>query len=698
MPSRLIEPTEGAPALYIGEMGVAAALRMCLMRPRGHVWYFDASPAGEQVARRLARLRAFPEARRLAFTVADVVEPDGSRCYPRVWEDMRRMCVSLDEEVFSRHPTVRVLSFFYEEHSLRFALRKYAAESIRDRVACIRAALWNERERHAAAPAVYFLRSDLFARVLAPYAAEEGFVVRRIPYVGVRGVLRRGRKRVQVLSERGNGVDDASVNVPSEEPCRADAPPASIGPGPWVARIHLGEQTLNLEPGSRSGFFWFVEGGLPPGRVLAYTRENAYGTRHPFTARMARDTRDAGLAFLSVAGDASQPGVAPVWRPGVAYRRGRAAGGLRIVLAAVAGLISLRPPPFSMVALFTYYAERYAWWYDLFESTGIKVHVDNEDFAKSTVPEHAALRAAGGVSVSYQWSDLPFADIEVGTAADVYFTFGPAYEQIWADQRCDAQRIVQCGYITDHSFGPAREAAKELRERLQRAGAEYVVAYFDENTGDERLNPAKNATNEMMHRSWAEAVLADPTLAVVLKPKRPGTLFERLGDAGPVLREGMSTGRLVVLGEGTWSTDVFPVQAGLASDLAVGHLLARTAVFECALAGVPSVFVDTEGLTSLPEYSQDMLGSTLFPDLDSLLGAIRAHRADPGSVSGFGDLSRWLEGRDPFMDGRASARMGEYIRALLGVFERGGTREAAIEAADRAYSEAWGGQYVEGLR
>ena len=175
-----------------------------------------------------------------------------------------------------------------------------------------------------------------------------------------------------------------------------------------------------------------------------------------------------------------------------------------------------------------------------------------------------------------------------------------------------------------------------------------------------------------------------------LKPKTPCNLRDRLGPVVELLDVAEATGRCQVLWDGIMQSPHPPALAALAADVFVHeHLFAATAALESALAGTPTVVMDWDGWTSSSLY-QLGVGRVVFTDWDSMWDALCSHWSIDGGVPGFGDWTPMLEQLDPFRDGRAAERMGNYLMWLLEGIRAGTGRELAMaDAADR-YSQAWG--------
>ena len=80
----------------------------------------------------------------------------------------------------------------------------------------------------------------------------------------------------------------------------------------------------------------------------------------------------------------------------------------------------------------------------------------------------------------------------------------------------------------------------------------------------------------------------------------------------------------------------------------------------------------------------------IFKNWPETIDAVMEHFQTPGGVSGFGDWSSILEELDPFRDGKARQRIGEYIKCYLNSIDKGKSRDHAIKCAAINYAEKWG--------
>jgi hypothetical protein len=335
---------------------------------------------------------------------------------------------------------------------------------------------------------------------------------------------------------------------------------------------------------------------------------------------------------------------------------------------------------------------------DLFRQLNAQVHVTwyNVDEEHAVITD--AMHQLGGVSAIYQRSLELVPAPEAATSADVVFRFSGfnAGSEVAGGSRM-GYRVVT-GYLGDHRFGLLRGDAAAIRADLRNNGAEFIMAYFDENSAaDERWHGGHHMQREN-YAFLLEKVLEHEWFGLVLKPKLPGTLRSRLGPVAGLMAQAIRTGRCFLFEGGRLHSKFPPAAAALVADIAVhGHFFAATAGLEAALAGVPTLLVDREGWPNHPLYGLGA-GQVVFRDWNDLWTAVGAHRHSRGGLPGFGDWSTMLDQLDPFRDGRASERMGQYLQWLLNGLKQGLNRDMALAQAAERYAVIWGHDKVRTYR
>jgi len=339
------------------------------------------------------------------------------------------------------------------------------------------------------------------------------------------------------------------------------------------------------------------------------------------------------------------------------------------------------------------YSFQREYWRDLFLRENVRLFTTWYRFDGAHCAIADAIKSVGGIMTVYQRACQPDASPEVGIYSDVAFGYAPMDADVDRRSGSMVQYHVAVGYFGDHRFPLLKAQATEVRRQLESHGARFVIAFFDENSAsDERWQTGHRFQSEN-YEFLLEKMLADPSLGLVLKPKVPVSLKKRLGRVADLLDQALATGRCFLYQEGTIQGTYPPAAAAMAADIAVhGHLCAATAALEAALAGTPTLLLDREGWHVSDMYGLGV-GRVVFkswPELWEALCATRTH----GIHAGIGDWSPMLDKLDPFRDGRAAERLGNYLHWLIEGLNRGLDRERVMADAATRYCELWGADKV----
>lgn len=449
----------------------------------------------------------------------------------------------------------------------------------------------------------------------------------------------------------------------------AEPPPVQIPAR--LAVDYYGQLNLD-DPALQSDLFFWRPSGLGAERLLLLFRTIA----DPLDGRRLEELSRHGIEALAIDPAAASP-EAPLFLPGRA--RAHAPPG-----AGDAGR-------WLRAQTLRYRALR-GFWEELCRRSGARVYLSwyRHDETHAAIAD--AFAAAGGVAAFYQRSFEPPIPPHAAVDADLYFAWSPAGAQAHARGNSRLRRHIAVGFLGDHRFPLLRERASALREELARAGARFVLAFFDENSLDDaRWYPGHGPMRED-YGFLLERLLADPELGLVLKPKVPRSLAARLGPTAELLRRAQATGRCRILGGGLLHGSHCPAEAALAADLAVhSQFRAATASVEAALAGVPTVMLDRENCVDGP-LARLGVGRSIFRGLSELWEPLAERRR--GGARELGDWSCVLPALDPYRDGRAAERMGVFLGWVLEALDAGKGRDAAIDAAASRFAERWGADKV----
>lgn len=270
--------------------------------------------------------------------------------------------------------------------------------------------------------------------------------------------------------------------------------------------------------------------------------------------------------------------------------------------------------------------------------------------------------ALGVRTLSYQYSNLGYAVPTMLTTAQTMLTISPLFHSRWSLDGIVPGEFRDIGYPFDSSFALVRERARALRQRLQTAGAGWIICYFDETVERHKFGLVTPADAERDMRVLLEHLRRDPSAGVVVKTQYLRNSPSYLGNLAGLLEEARATTRFVDLRHGFYRNDVFPAEAALAADVAIGYIAGGTASLEAALVGTRSVLLNPYGMRVLNDdlYAQ---ADIVFPDLEAALQAMDDYRR--GRRPTFGDWSAILPRFDPFRDGQAGHRMYRTLEEVI---------------------------------
>lgn len=339
----------------------------------------------------------------------------------------------------------------------------------------------------------------------------------------------------------------------------------------------------------------------------------------------------------------------------------------------------------------------YVYWRWFFNSNDIKLVVDHVDWPKGRVASDQALADLGGLSVSYQRSFEALPTLVRASGVDVHFAFSIAWATTERSSKSVIPQYISNGYVHDYAIPHVANRASRLRTKLEASGAKFIICLLDENSvPDKRFGPS-HAMRAENYKFLLEKLLLDPTLGLVIKPKKPSDLRMRLGHVSKLLDRALETGRCHIYDQGVVATDILPSEASLSSDVCIGLLFGSTAALESALTGTPTLLIDREFVTYHP-LNELGVDRVVFRSWSQLWEAISRFRLDPARLQGIGDWTPMLDTLDSFRDGKAGQRMGEYIGWLAQGLADGYTREEVLEVASRRYCERWGEDKIVSLK
>ncbi|MBI5698809.1 hypothetical protein HZC35_00675 [Candidatus Saganbacteria bacterium] len=625
--------------------------------------YFELTPFAARLIRFMPeRLR--PD--RFPFSFGEVKDEKDHALYPLIFGDINLLCREIFDRETEKAPFFKELSGIYPSDKLRVFFKKVIHKEITKPVIYINILKWAKEE------GVFHSKNSKYLSSLRAYGKKKGIIV-AANYFGAMDILLDLAKALFAFMVFPL-AKIKRLNVSRR--CRQEKP---IIASPYTAR------EITFDRSYRSDIFWLLDATIPYDQVLIqFERKDV-----PANPKMVSQLEEKGIKVIALSPKASKADI-PVWRP--TFEFFKTLGKRNLMTAKALFLATFRFDlkwtgfTFEIVML----NNMFAFWYDYFKTLNIKIYFSHTDVVgEYNIALHLALREAGGVSLSHQWSNLENAThAYMGSSADIYFSFGPRYRNNLVNYSVDS--LIYCGYITDHAFAPVKERSERLRNNLRAKGAKFIVAFFDENSSDDPLSVITNHKSADTYRKFFELVLSEPSIGLVCKPGYPRTLRRRIAEVSALWDKAVTTGRCVFLDDGDYITRQYPTEAAQAADLSVNMLLSGTAALEAYLSGSPVIYLDLEGLSLADEYKYPGL---VYDNLDRLVRDIVIYSRE-GGQAGLRSIDALIDAKDPFRDGRAAARIGSYLKWLLEKYNAGASPEAAIGSADKNYRDIWGNDMV----
>lgn len=653
--------------------------------PVGPCVYIDASRFAPPVAR-LTRWLAGMTPARLDFRLVDVRDEDGQLIRLRIaYRDLAEVQSDVVEGAAFQQ---RLRQYDETSRFGAFVVKSVATVSLSDRTTLWRALLliqiarWKHRELGVPGRPTLIMERRAWIGAIQRYAARAGVETRIVPpAIQVRQRLRQFGKHVHVLRRvRDRVLHWWSVGRATSAPAApTDATPT---PAARIAVQYHGQ--FNLDDRSRySDLFFWQESDLAGRDVLVLFPL----PQDPLDADKLAQLEAHEIGAVGIyPGAVSVPGV-PMYSPAPAPRLAPAATSLDRSAWSGSELTWLRQTERD-------YEYQRGFWEGLFRQQGAKLYTTWQRFDAQHFAIADAMTAVGGATAIYQRAYQPDPSPEIAVNADLMFGYAPADAEVERRSGSVIGHHVAVGYFGDHRFPLLREPAAAMRAATRAAGAEFIVAFFDENSApDSRWHTG----HEFMRENYAfllEQLLSQPWMGLLLKPKFPGTLRKRLGPVAPLLERAIATGRCHLHEAGTVNGAHPPAAAAMAADVAIhGHLCAATAGLEAALAGVPTLLLDREGW---PMGRPHALGPAVaFTDWPTLWHALLdARRRRDVRAGGFGDWTPLLDEMDPFRDGRGAWRMGWYLTRVLQGLQAGEDRLSVLTRVADGYAAAWGADKI----
>lgn len=335
--------------------------------------------------------------------------------------------------------------------------------------------------------------------------------------------------------------------------------------------------------------------------------------------------------------------------------------------------------------------EKIQFWKTFYQIFNVKLDFFPDEGAPLSIAKGIAfdiMGDTGGFTVGKQRSEFgspPKAYIGFYTQ-DIFFTWNYRAKSFLKPEYNQVKTHIVAGYPNDMNFFKENKKVENVKRRLKEKGVEFVVALFDTGFG---LNHTFLAIDmEAFYREFLNWILEDTSVGLVIKSKKPHFL-DSLPNVLSLLFKAEASGRCVNLTEELGS---LPSDASRIADIAVGAGVS-SAVSEAVIAGCRGCHYQ-KNFPRRHDYYKWGYETLVFDNLDRMMKAIKSFKADPDLKPELGDWTPFLDKLDPFRDGRAGERMGNYMRWFLEEIEAGQSRDQALKNVNSKYAAVWGGDKI----
>jgi len=685
-------------SIYVDRLSLFSLLSIiCSGIKYSHIFYFNTTANAGTIAKIFGMVGVLKSEPQLVdFHITDLRDEKGESPLTKIMGvDINNICYEISDKEFANNTFLKRFSLYFDFRKILLYFEKILYDDIYDIVFFINVAKWYAKYRVNSddKSVVLFLKKGPWSSYLSHYITRLN--IKPVEYwpgidhycflfisLAKNFMLLKIKVRLNAVRKRSNKNVDKREGVPSQITDKKT---------PLIGAWYTGKRvTFGLK--KRSDFFWLLKSNISYEQVLMYFCR----TDVPATEKISKILNKKQVRSIALSSQATDSKDIPVWNPSNKYRQLRR----QLVMQVFKGYLScaFKKDSISLFYLtnMIHFVLKYSYWYDFFNSNNIKIHIGPGDHQNVCVPKNLALRKCGGISVSYQYSNGMNSSIFHSYGCDIVFSFGSAYRWTWENNRPQVDNFIYCGYITDYAFSEVREDSLRSRRQLLDKGVKFVICYFDETPSSNRMDVISNKMVADTYEYFIRTMLEDETLGLILKPSRPETLYNEIPSMKGIIEKAKASGRCICIDEGSYHTDHYPTEAAQIADLSVCLLYGGTTALESHLSGVRTVFLDLEKLNSSPACNLGH-GEIVFDNIDDLFCAINQFRDNSESIPGFGNLSAWAKDKDPFKDGNASLRMGQYINWLYVKIRDGKKREEAIEFANQKYAELWGRENIVGF-
>ena len=318
---------------------------------------------------------------------------------------------------------------------------------------------------------------------------------------------------------------------------------------------------------------------------------------------------------------------------------------------------------------------------DIYKNTKLRGIFHFDEAGLETV--NLATRRSNVARIGFHWSCLVAPCNSTLRSHEVLFIWGSHDLKITLDSGSTSKNILLSGCpMSESSYKKEYQKGQEAVKAMKNKGVRYTLALFDNSV------PVPN-----FYQFFLQWLIADPALGILIKSK--GNSWKWFHDDGVnnLAQQALNTGRLFIM-----DPAASPVDAALLSNFSIG-VTGISAIALAALKGARVLYLDYEYLDKGPLKDYTLLHSLgekrcVFYNPESLKDSVLEYINSPEANPNLGDASSILDQIDPFRDGIASQRIGEYVSWYLEELDDGFNASDAVRSATDRYANKWGADKV----
>jgi len=261
----------------------------------------------------------------------------------------------------------------------------------------------------------------------------------------------------------------------------------------------------------------------------------------------------------------------------------------------------------------------------------------------------------------------------------VYFLWGSHDAKFALDSGSMSQSLLIAGcFLSDHSNNDDRQDAQKAVKEMRERGVRYILTLLDNSP------PCPE-----FYRYFLQWLVEDPCLGLLIKSK--GMAWKKVHNDGldGLVDRAEKTNRIHIMDDRS-----SPADAASISNFAVSNT-SISALVIAALHGSRVIFLDYEHVDQGPQKPYCIFHSLganrcVFYESELLRQAIVDNFNNPTNNPDLGDATPILDQIDPFRDGKASQRIGEFVEWYLEGIDGGLNTDDAVGSATDKYAEKWG--------